>query len=355
MKTIIKKCLPKNLLFWLKKQHEKIDKCLISFFARFRWLSSLYYVLFSSEFGREHKAVLAGRVHYWRTVTQLGKSSALLRRNIHRLEKGLIMQPRRELFAESYILETVHCYEKAMATKNLCTEEKQWASDVLREYFKAVKETPLTLKARAIYLGSCRDFGESNYFPQPKSSYARSTISTEQLKTLFIQRRSVRWFLPQEVPEHFIRQAVNMASLAPSACNRQPYEFYIINNAETASNVALCAMGTAGFAENIPCIVAVVGDLSAYPAERDRHCIYIDASLAAMQFMLALETMGLSSCTINWPDIELRERQLSKKLKLDYFQRPVMLIAVGYADPNGGIPYSQKKSDALLVRMKNEI
>jgi hypothetical protein len=29
-------------------------------------------------------------------------------------------------------------------------------------------------------------------------------------------------------------------------------------------------------------------------------------------------------------------------------ERVVMLIAVGYADPNGGIPYSQKKSLDVL-------
>jgi hypothetical protein len=27
-----------------------------------------------------------------------------------------------------------------------------------------------------------------------------------------------------------------------------------------------------------------------------------------------------------------------------------MLMAVGYADPQGGVPFSQKKSDELLIR-----
>jgi hypothetical protein len=57
-----------------------------------------------------------------------------------------------------------------------------------------------------------------------------------------------------------------------------------------ASEVAATAMGTAGFSNNIPALIAVVGDLSAYPAERDRHVIYIDGGLATMQLMLAFET-----------------------------------------------------------------
>jgi nitroreductase len=65
--------------------------------------------------------------------------------------------------------------------------------------------------------------------------------------------------------------------------------------------------------------------------------------------MLALETLGLSSCPINWPDIESREKMLSSKLDLRFHQRTIMLIAVGYAEPEGGVPFSQKKSDSVLL------
>ena len=113
---------------------------------------------------------------------------------------------------------------------------------------------------------------------------------------------------------------------------------------------ASLAMGTVGFAENIPALAVVVGDLSCYQEYRDRHLIYIDASLAAMQFMLALETLGLSTCPINWPDIEVREQKMQKLLNLPAFQRPVMLIAIGYADPEALIAYSQKKDVEQLIR-----
>lgn len=65
---------------------------------------------------------------------------------------------------------------------------------------------------------------------------------------------------------------------------------------------------------------------------------------ASMQLMLALDTLGLASCPINWPDVERLERKMDKFLQLQPWQRPVMLIAVGYPDPTGGIPFSAKKS-----------
>ncbi|GAB56995.1 nitroreductase family protein [Glaciecola punicea ACAM 611] len=266
------------------------------------------------------------------------------------------MQPRHPVFAEAYILETVICYHKAIMTPGLCIEEKKWATDVLKEYFSVVIHTKVIAKAKALFEAAIEseDLKASavsqQSIPRDRSSYPELDIATEQLEALFLRRRSVRWYLPKPVPQKKIIEAVNLASLAPSACNRQPYEFYVVNDMQRAPIIAKCAMGTTGFADNLPCIVVVVGNLDAYPAERDRHCIYIDGSLAAMQFMLAIETLGLATCPINWPDIEARERQLAKELSLSVDQRPVMLIAVGYADPDGGVPFSQKKNNTLLIR-----
>jgi len=62
-----------------------------------------------------------------------------------------------------------------------------------------------------------------------------------------------------------------------------------------------------------------------------------------MSFVYALETLGLSSCCINWPEIAHRDERMRKSLGLTHDQRPVMLIAVGYPDPKGLVPRSTKK------------
>ena len=164
------------------------------------------------------------------------------------------------------------------------------------------------------------------------------------------QRRSVRWYQEKKVPMESIEQALAVATQAPSACNRQPFSFFVFNEPEEAQKIGKIPMGTVGFSHNFQCTVVVVGELSAYPHERDRHVIYIDASLASMQFMLALETLGLSSCVINWPDEEFCEKEMTKTLKLNFDQRPIMLISVGYAQQTGKIPFSQKKSPNQLIK-----
>lgn len=342
--------LPEQSKSQLRHWSESCSLQLASFFAANQWSATIYYALFSKQFRREMRAVLAGKVAYRRSLTQVGQSSALLRRNIHRLEKGLIMQPRRAVFASDYIMETVVVFVKATQQATLCDAELKWATDVLTEYFAVVQDNAVIAKARALFHSAGQSVVDTPSVPYAHQTLPPAAVSFADLSALFLRRRSVRWYQQKTVDPELIRQAVNIATLAPSACNRQPYRFDLLSSPSDAAEIARCAMGTTGFADNIPCLIVVIGDLSCYPAERDRHVIYIDASLATMQLMLALETLGLSTCPINWPDIEEREMQLQKKLGLAYYERPVMLLAVGYADPLGGIPYSQKKTDELLVR-----
>lgn len=354
MKKIIKMLLPKSAITTLKKMiviMAEIDAMAIVFFSKNGFLASLYYTFFSRQFYREHKAVLKGRIAYRRSVKQGGASSILLRRNVHRLEKGLIMRPRRDIFAEDYIQETVDCYLLTVESSLLCRDEQQWALDVLSNYFDVVGQTAKIDKARKMFSGCQSTLARGENTPYPHRDLPACPVEYEQLYTLFKRRRSVRWYQNKPVEMAAIRQAVNAAALAPSACNRQPFNFYVINDSDKASDIAKCAMGTAGFADNLPCLIAVVGNLNAYPAERDRHIIYIDGALASMQLMLALETLGISTCAINWPDIEPRESALAKKLDLKYHERTIMLLAVGYAEPEGGIPFSQKKNDNLLIKV----
>jgi nitroreductase len=170
-----------------------------------------------------------------------------------------------------------------------------------------------------------------------------SEFDREQFFTLTRQRKSVRWFLDKPVPRELIDKAMLAAGLAPSACNRQPYEFRVFDQKEQVALLSQIPMGTRGFAHNFPVFIVIVGNLDAYFDERDRHVIYVDGSLASMTFMLALETLGLSSCPINWPDIESREKRMDNALGLQPHQRPIMCLAVGYPDPEGLVAYSEKR------------
>lgn len=309
------------------------------------FLSSLYYAISSSAFRREHKAVLSGKVKHLKEENNY----FLLIRNTHRLEKGLLMKPRRATFGKSFIEETVINFEKICKADVKYSENHQlkWSHDVLKKYFDVIELDEHTSSLKKRFSGVIERFSNKIEGPS-KIPYNRvredfSEISYDEFYKLTKQRRSVRWFLDKKVPREIIDKAILAGSQSPSACNRQPFEYKIIDDPKLLKEVVDLPMGTKGYGHSIPVMIVVVGNLDAYFSERDRHLIYIDASLANMSFMLALETLGLSSCSINWPDIESRERKMEKFLNLEPHQRPIMCIGIGYPDLDGMVAFSEKR------------
>ena len=320
--------------------------------------ASFYYAFFNRSFDREHRIVLAGRLEHDRS--QYGtstKTSSVLRRGIHRLEKGILSRPRRDIFALGYIQNTFDFYERAVESHSngalVTDEELAWAHDVLEKYFEITADhpriDPLQKRFAELPAPSSASGGQASR-PYKRDLTVPPSVDYDDLLELSKRRRSVRWFKQKPVPRELIRKAVDVASLSPSACNRQPFVFRVFDEPELVNEVASLPAGTKGFHHNFPAIVVLVGELRNYYGERDRHLIYIDASLAAMSFVYAAETLGLSTCCINWPDIEEYEQQADAVLGLEADQRPVMFMAVGYPDPDGMVAYSQKKPNRQICQ-----
>ncbi|HEX7069978.1 MAG TPA: nitroreductase family protein, partial [Rhodothermales bacterium] len=261
--------------FW-----KPIDARLLRIAAKSERFSSIYFAFFSREFDREHRAVIAGRLLWQESRSGAPTTTSLLRRNTHRLEKGLLMRPRRGTFALDYIRETVDFYTSFVRTEKGRDEnngEVRWATDVLDEYFRVSAPNPLVDRLRTQYHQSDRPLTGGD--GQPRSPYRRDLsvpppVKYEDLLALAKRRRSVRWFLDKPVPRELIEKAVTVASLSPSACNRQPYLFRVFDDPKFVQTVAELPGGTVGFAHQFPAVIALVGELRNYYGERDRHLIY---------------------------------------------------------------------------------
>lgn len=312
-------------------------------------LARPYYALINPAFGREQRAVFAGIGRYHRVDSE-GRQHFYLRRRIHMLEKGLSMRPRRETFALDYIERTVSTARELIELDELSSSLRLWVLDVLSDYFTATQDSSAAEieRARTEFRSLENRLGPRMGTERPLSPSIAGVLpegySSERLRELALLRRSTRWYTGSQVPRELVDRAVVTATESPTACNRTPFRFLILDDAEEASRVAAVAGGTVGFSHQIPNIIAVVGDLSAYESERDRHLIYIDSSLAVMSLLLSLTADGVSSCCINWPDIPKRDRKISTMLELGAHERVVMLVAYGYADPEGLVPASAKAS-----------
>ena len=302
------------------------------------------------EFLEEWRAVREGMARY--RARGADTARYLLRRNLHRIEKGLMMPGARSVFAAEYIAETVSAYE-LLRREGGCEarEDLRAAQGVLTAYFARVAAHPAVDEARRRFesLPPAEAPGEGNdILPFHQDELGPAPLSPEQLLAALRHRKSIRWFLQRPVPREHLDRAVAAAALAPSACNRQAFRYHILDTPDRVRAAASLLLGVSGFDHQIPVLVVVVGCLRGYEHSRDRHLIYVDGGLSAMNFMLALDTLGLASCPVNWPDRPRENRQLAALLNLAPDERAVMLMAVGYPDPDGAVACSPRKSVADL-------
>ncbi len=348
MKWIMKRLIPIEVRNRIKKWFACLEIIFLNIFSSANWLSSKYYGFISNSFGNEHRAVIAGRLNYSSSITQSDQNNYGFRRNIHRLEKGMLYRQSREVYGLQYIEHTVKQFEDLckLGPKGLIDPyEISWARSILERYFEVAGNHPIIQRSLEKYktIEIPKDIDRTRV-PYFRSATPRHDVDYESLYALALTRRSVRWYLDKPVPHSKIDKAVKLAALSPSACNRQPFKFLFFEDYDRIQEISSLAGGASGFRHNIPLLLVIVGSLRAFKEEKDRHLIYIDGSMAAMSFMFALETLDLSSCCLNWPDISSQERKIAATLDLDTDQRIVLLMAIGYADPEGLIAYSQKKS-----------
>lgn len=316
----------------------------------------LYYRFVSDAFARERNVVAAGHREYGRRY-QDGSLEFLLRRNVHMIEKGLTMKPRRKSFAAEYIGETVELFESISTTSPTVVSEEviAWAREVLTRYEEATvasTESRVVDARRQLSRIAVQDGRDKVSGPHPPDISA-PPVGIEGMLALARRRKSVRWFRDSPVAREVLDSAMSVAAEAPSACNRQPFHFRIFDDPSMVERVAAIPMGTAGYGHNLPGIAVIVGDLSAFSDERDRHLIYTDGCLAAMSFIFGLEAQGVASVCINWPDIAERDARMSRLLGLAPHERVVMLIGYGYADAGGDTPFSAKRGLDRLRRFND--
>jgi nitroreductase len=276
-----------------------------------------------------------------------------LRRNIHRLEKGLSYSNVKEVFAEDYIEETVTYLELGKQTGQLDQDTVKWAEANLNLYFSTVKDTARIVAAQRRFAHIKNTDIEPHLVPYPSHQRPKSSISYEELLNLSVQRRSVRYFKDTKVDIEIIRKAYDIAKFAPSACNRQAFGFLFYNDHETVNKLAAIPGGVAGY--TLPALIVVVGKYEGYFDVRDVNAPIIDASLSAMGFLYAAETLGLGTVCINWPNLPDREQKIRKVIDIKPSEFVIMLIGIGYPDDNGKVPYSSKRMNNSVLLYNERI
>ncbi|MCL3854086.1 MULTISPECIES: nitroreductase family protein [Parabacteroides] len=151
----------------------------------------------------------------------------------------------------------------------------------------------------------------------------------ESMIGVILNRKSVRQYTEQSVSREQLEVLVKAAMTAPSAVNKQPWAFVVIDDRDTLDNLA-SLLPYAKMAAKASAAIVVCGDLSkAYHGLDDEYWIQ-DCSAATENLLLAAEAMGLGGVwTAVYPE-EDRIAIVRKRLALPGHIIPLNFIPVGY-------------------------
>lgn len=166
--------------------------------------------------------------------------------------------------------------------------------------------------------------------------------------TDFIQlaedRHSVRTYTSTPLTASEINAVLEAGRLAPSACNRQPWKFYVVENEPMRH--AMLAKSKPTFADAPVLLVAVGLHSQAWhrPADGKDHTD-IDVAIAVEHIVLAAEAAGLDTCWICSFDTEAVRRALN----LSDTEEPIALLPLGRKQGGEAAPQKNRKDLAEIV------
>ena len=164
-----------------------------------------------------------------------------------------------------------------------------------------------------------------------------------EVKEVLLKRRSVRKFTEEPVSDEMINELLHAAMSGPSACNKRPWEFYVVTNEDKLKELKSASMFTKISAK---LVIIVCGNLSnALPKQMAEYWIQ-DCSAATENILLRVTDLGLGAV---WCGIHPQKRAIEKVKKIlgiPEKQIPLNIIFIGHP---GEIPEARDQFDEKKV------
>ncbi|MEG1524398.1 MAG: nitroreductase family protein [Clostridia bacterium] len=150
-----------------------------------------------------------------------------------------------------------------------------------------------------------------------------------------IQRReSCRNYATRPVEREKLDRCIEAARLSPSACNSQPWKYFVVTNADMCEQLRPCLqdLGMNQFVDGCNAFVVVVeqkANLSEMVGMRfqNQDFVSVDIGLSVSQLCYAATEQGLSTCILGW----INEKKIKQLLAIKPECHVRLVLCVGYA------------------------
>lgn len=244
----------------------------------------------------------------------------------HTIEKGLAYEDYRSGFGKDNIVILLQQLEQYSKQYDITKFFYRTALSTLNEYVKKNKEYGYSDKKMeeriAALPGFANEFGGVVKFTLPN-------LTMLNYEELVRSRHSVRHFSDKPLDIEAVKEAVAIAQYTPSACNRQGWKCYIIQDKAKIKELLDNQNGNRGFGHEFDKLILVTGDLRAFNRSREVFQVYIDGGMYAMRVLDSLYYKGIAACPLSASLTPSQENNARKILNLGDSEIFIMYIGLG--------------------------
>jgi len=172
------------------------------------------------------------------------------------------------------------------------------------------------------------------------------------LPHLMASRSSIRTLRSAPLKHDLIYEAISLAQLAPSQCNRQSSRVHVYQDPARIKELLALQGGARGFAESVGNLFVVSSEICAWGGPGQRNQAYVDGALFAMCLMFACRSMGWGACPLNLAVDHKTEEAICHAGGIPAGERLIMMIAFGEPiAPETKVAFSPRRPTAEIVTL----
>lgn len=172
------------------------------------------------------------------------------------------------------------------------------------------------------------------------------------LQQLMASRSSIRTMRGTPLDPERIYEAISLAQLAPSQCNRQSSRVHAYQDPARIRELLALQGGSRGFAESVGNLFVVSSEICAWGGPGQRNQAYVDGALFAMCLMFACRSMGWGACPLNLAINHKTESEIRRVGGIPAGERLIMMIAFGEPlAPDTKVAFSPRRPAAEIATL----
>lgn len=250
----------------------------------------------------------------------------------HSIEKGFLHFPIRERFAQAKVSELIQLIKGKKIVGHYNNIQIQSAFNSLCKYYEFHDNKHIDISD--YYIKDDYFFFKNNLYLDSEIIKKHTNASffaenKKDFKSFSFSRCSVRNFTGEKVSKENLQKVIDLANNAPSVCNRQPVNIYVVENKSLIDQILKIQGGLAGYSQKLSQLIVLTSNRNYFYSTGERNQLYTDGGIYLMNLLYALHYYKVGACPAHWGLPVHADKKAKNLLKLKESEQIVCLVAIG--------------------------